>query len=280
MKLILTSAEDIASMNIREELLALRNWEEIPETFDGNPVLRSGGFIMVLINEIHLHFEDIDKKLDDALGIRPGVIIVASRHRSQSKLRTLTIHPLGNYSSADFGGRTGTLVPSAPREMTHALITLANNASHLDFRITFEATHHGPYNGSPLFFIEIGSDEIAWPEKPPAKAIAETILTLADGEELATNDDIIAIGIGGGHYMPRMTEVALTNKISFGHMVPGYATDTLDEAMVRQLMERTPGVEGVYFHRKALSKPRLRELKALCEELGLKVLSSKDIPLR
>ncbi len=279
MILILISREDIASVNIGEELLSLRDWKELEDTFDGNPVLSSGGFLMVQINDIHLHFEDMDRKFDEVLGIRPEVIVVASRHRSQSKLRTLTVHPLGNYSSADFGGRSGTLVPSAPREMTHALITLARKAKDLDFKISYEATHHGPYNGSPLFFIEIGSDETAWPEKPPARAIAETILTLDEGE-LATNDDIIAIGIGGGHYMPWISEVAMTNKISFGHMVPGYATDTLDEAMLRQLMDSTPGIGGVYFHRKSLSKPRLRELKALCEDLGLKVLSSKEIPLR
>ncbi|MCK4758252.1 MAG: transposase [Thermoplasmata archaeon] len=277
MKLILTSKEDIASMNIREEFLGMRDWQEAG-TFDGNPVHRTGGFTMILIDDIHLYYDDLDRKVKDELGIEPDVIIVASRHRSESKLRTLTVHPLGNYSSADYGGRPGTLVPSAPREMTHALVTLARNARELDFKISFEATHHGPYNGSPLFFIEIGSDESAWPEKEPATAIAKTILSL--DSELATGDDIVAMGIGGGHYMPRMSDVALEHKISFGHMVPGYATDSLDEAMIEQIMEKTPGVEGVYFHRKALSKPRLRELKAICEELGLEILSSKEMEFR
>ncbi len=281
MILILTSKEDVASMNIREELLDLGEWKPAG-IFDGNEVLAYGDMAMVEINEIHLHCEDLDLQVKEELDIEPDMIIVASRHRSQSKLRTLTVHPLGNFTSADFGGKPGTLAKTAPRKMTQAFLTLSRKASDLDFHISFEATHHGPYIDTPTFFIEIGSDETAWPEKPPARAIAETIMSIAikPGQSLETEDDIIAIGIGGGHYMPRMSEVAMTHQISFGHMVPGYATDALDNDMLVQLMKQVPDVEGVYFHRKALSKPRLRELKAMCEELGLKVLSSKEIPLR
>ncbi len=275
--LILTSNEDVASMNIREHLLQLADWQ--PEgTFDGNPALRNGRFLMIEINEIHLFYDFIGRKAREQLGIQPDLIVVASRHRSKSGLRTLTVHPLGNFSSADFGGQPGKLVPTAPRKMTHALLELKNKAGHLDFGISFEATHHGPYLETPLFFIEIGSDESAWPEKEPASAIAEVILSLA--EPLRTDDDIVAVGIGGGHYMPRISDVAGSHKISFGHMVPSYALESLDADMIRQAVAKTPGVEGVYFHRKGMSKPKLRELRALCEELDLPVLSSKDIPER
>ena len=80
--------------------------------------------------------------------------------------------------------------------------------------------------------------------------------------------------------MPRITRVALENKMSFGHMVPSYALENIDAEMLEQVMERTPGVQNVYFHRKGMSKPRLRELRELCETVGLQPVSSNDIPLR
>ena len=36
------------------------------------------------------------------------------------------------------------------------------------------------------------------------------------------------MGIGGGHYAPRFTEVSLTKRISFGHMLPVHAFDLKD----------------------------------------------------
>lgn len=279
--IILTSAEDIASMNIREHLLSARDWAE-KGIFEGNPVFGHGSFTMIKINEIHLYFDNMDQKVKRQLGFEPDLIVVASRHKSAAGVRTLTVHPLGNWGTADFGGRPGTLVPTAPRQMTHALNLLKKKAGHLDFQITFEATHHGPYLETPLFFIEIGSDESAWPEKEPAKAISEVILSLdtAKSGPISTADDMICIGIGGGHYMPRISEVAETHKMSFGHMVPAYALEYIDEAMIRQAMERTPGVEHVYFHRKGMSKPRHRELRELCEGIGLMPVSSKDVEER
>ena len=280
---ILTSKEDIASMNIRDHLLKMRDWKEIG-IFDKNPALGSGPFTMILINEIHLYFDNIGRKVSRQLGFEPELIVVASRHKSQMGLRTLTVHPLGNWGNADFGGKPGTLVPTAPREMTHAHNLLKKKARHLDFKVTFEATHHGPYLKTPLFFIEIGSDENAWYEKEPAKIIADVILSLdrssSETKPILTADDIICIGIGGGHYMPRISEVAETHKMSFGHMIPGYALEHIDEAMIRQAMKKTPGVSHVYFHRKGMSKPRHRELRSLCEEIGLMPVSSKDVEER
>jgi D-aminoacyl-tRNA deacylase len=275
MNLIVTSAEDIASMNIRKHILSLGNWEDAGKVFDGSPVLAYGNFNMVLIQDIHLHFEELDVRLKEETGIGPECIIFASRHRSESGLRTLTVHPLGNYGDAQFGGSSGKLVPTAPGLMTSALLALKKNASTLDFEVSFECTHHGPFLRTPTFFIEIGSDESAWPEKPAGEVLAKTILELDSVKD--TKDDVIAIGVGGGHYAPRHSDVALTRQISFGHMVPNYALGYLDEGMARQVIERTPGCEVVYFHRKSMKKPLYREMKAKFEELGLRPVSSKDL---
>jgi D-aminoacyl-tRNA deacylase len=275
MNLIVTSKEDIASMNIRDFLLSTVGWEDSGSMFDGSPILTYGNFNMILIQDIHLHFEELDVRLKEETGIEPECIIFASRHRSESGLRTLTVHPLGNYGEAAFGGSEGLLVPTIPRLMSQALLSLRKNASALDFEVSFECTHHGPFLQTPTFFIEIGSDESAWPEKPVGEILAKTILELDSPKD--TKDDIIAVGVGGGHYAPRHSDVALNHKISMGHMVPNYALEHLDEDMARQVVDRTPGCEVVYFHRKSMKKPRYRELKELFEGLGLKTVRSANI---
>ena len=277
MYLIVTSSKDAASMNIRESLLSRVDWEEIG-TFDGSPVHEHGDHTMVLIDRVHLEAELLDAEVEEALDIRPECIIVASRHKSKSGLRTLTVHPLGNYGGADFGGRARTLVPTAPRLMSQALILLKKRASGLDFQVSFECTHHGPFLNTPCFFIEIGSDEDAWREKEPAEAIAGTILALADTS--VTADDVIAIGVGGGHYAPRHSDLILSRAVSMGHMLPSYALDNASLEMLEQMLGRTPECEVVYFHRKAMKKPRVRELTGMFGSLGLKVMRSADAPER
>lgn len=274
MHLIVTSGEDIASMNIRQRLLSLAEWKEIGK-FRGTPALSAGGSYMIFIPGIHLEAENLDSEVKKALGIDFDCMIWASRHKSQSGLRTLTVHPIGNYGKAEFGGRDGRLAPTCPRLMTKAFLLLKKSAGSLDFQISFECTHHGPYVETPSFFIEIGSDESAWKEEEPAKKIAEVILSLDKNQD--TLADKIAIGVGGGHYAPRHSEVALAKKLSFGHMLPNYACGNATSEIIQHAIERTPGCEVVYFHRKSMEKPEHRRIKAIFEDAGIKAVSSADL---
>ena len=220
MYLIVTSAEDVASMNIRDKLQDMADWQEVGE-FDGSPVLAHKEYHMILIQEIHLYWENLDLEIEKETGMTYECFIFASRHRSKTGLRTLTVHALGNYGNADFGGQPGTIVQTNPKLMTKALLLLRNEAVDLDFQISFETTHHGPYLDTPTFFIEIGSDENAWSEPEPARRIARVILELADSN--ITDDDDIVIGVGGGHYAPRHTDLVGRMKASVGHMVQNQA---------------------------------------------------------
>jgi D-aminoacyl-tRNA deacylase len=191
---------------------------------------------------------------------------------------------MGNYNSdPKFGGKPEELVTSAPHIMTEGYRRLLENAKQyygakLKHSISFEVTHHGPILDTPSFFIEIGSDESAWEDELAARVIAQTILDLLNpGLEDTLKDYPIAIGIGGGHYAPRHSDVARKKQVSFGHMIPNYALEVIPEKMLIRAMERTPGAENVYFHKKALKKPRYRELKAFFLEKGYKVLQSADL---
>ena len=277
MYLIIISAEDIASMNIRDKLLNMADWQDIGE-FDGSPVLAYGHYHMILIQEIHLYWEDLDKAVEKVTGNTYECFIFASRHRSQSGLRTLTVHALGNYGSADFGGKPGTIVPTQPKLMTKALLLLQKHASDLNFGISFETTHHGPYLETPTFFIEIGSDEDAWPEPEPARRIAKVILELEESN--ITDDDDIAIGVGGGHYAPRHTDFIVRMKASIGHMIPNYAIEHLNRQMIAQVKEKSQNASMVYFHKKFAKAELRNKLKELFEEQGIKLIRSSDLENR
>ena len=271
---IVVSKEDTASCNIKTHLLEKGDWTEYKQ-YDSEPSYTLGDCVMISIDDIHLYYDNVDRKVEEQLGFKPELIIYASRHRSESKLKTLTLHPLGNYTEAKFGGIPGRLVPTAPRKMTQALRTLTRNGSGLEHKISYEATHHGPYLETPTFFIEIGSDETAWVEQEPADAIARTLLAVLS--EPADEKDRLAIGVGGGHYVPRLTEVALEYHIAFGHMIPTYALD-MPKEMFSAAISATPGVECVYFHKKFMKKAKYREIKTWMEEnTSLLVVDSKSL---
>ena len=270
MKLIVTSSEDNASMNIRARLLEKERWAEEGE-FDSHPALSHGDFRMVQVDRIHLDEDFIDGRAGTALGVKPDVVIFASRHRAESRIPTLTVHPVGNYSSADFGGKPSTLSQAHPGLMTSALRALAVNAQGMGFNVSFETTHHGPLLGSPGFYIEIGSYEELWGREDAAEAIAASILSIKDEGYPKV------IGVGGGHYAPRFTDIALGRKVAVGHMAANYALDALTDDLMLQMSERSGGARKVYFHKKSMPKPKHRELSERFATLGVEEISSDDL---
>jgi D-aminoacyl-tRNA deacylase len=271
MRLIVTSKEDIASMNIRDHLVRGWTWKE-SGAFEGSPILVSGSFLMITIPEIHLDRDNIDKQVGEATGKDFDVAIFASRHRAESKIPTLTVHPIGNYSKADFGGLDRKLVKASPHLMTSSLRALKQKAADLGFSISFETTHHGPYLETPTFFIEIGSDESYWPHKGAAEKIADVIMTTDEkkGE--------VVMCAGGGHYAPRFTDLAMENDVSIAHMAANYALDALaEESVMKEMIAKSGNPKMIYFHRKSMPKQKFRDLEAKFRNLGIESVRSDDL---
>jgi D-aminoacyl-tRNA deacylase len=155
--------------------------------------------------------------------------------------------------------------------MTSALRSLASNAKGLEWDVSFETTHHGPSVNSPVFYIEIGSYEELWDRKDAAEAIAKSIMSVKDEGYPSV------VCVGGGHYAPRFTEVALSRKVSVGHMAANYALDHITEDMVDQMAELSGGAKKVYFHRKGMPKPAYRNLRERFESHGIEEISSEDL---
>jgi len=252
---VVVSRMDTASVCIGEELLSLHKWTEL-----GKNVYRTDGMLVFFIDDMHLYHNDIDVEIKK-WAERLDAVIFASRHQSESGRKTLSVHPIGNFSKAKFGGKNRELVPSAPALMGNALKLLHEKSGKMDYDVCYEVTHHGPYLSTPAFFIEVGSTEKEWGNVEACRIIAETIMNVKE------KPHDIAIGIGGGHYAPRFTDIALEKGMAFGHMIPDYQLANVDNEMVLNAIYATPGVKNAYFHGK-----KGRHYKKIIEDKGIECI--------
>lgn len=282
--IIVSSSKDPASTNIKNRLLEQTSWNEWG-SFNNLPVFEHATMKdvkIVTINDRKIRHENLDKEIKKKLRIKPKQVIFISRHTSKMKKPTLTVHPLGNYGEAKFGGKPRTLVPPAPKLMTHLLKLIKKNlqSTNLSYHVCYEVTHHGPYLEVPTLFAEVGSTEEEWIKKEPAKIIAQSILELL--KEFHYEDDFpddipILVGVGGGHYAPRFTDVIFEKKAAFGHMIPSYQIDAgnINGEMFNKVLESTQNVAAVYFDKKALKKSQVTNFKNWFQNKEIPVISSK-----
>ncbi|MFA5222081.1 MAG: D-aminoacyl-tRNA deacylase [Methanoregula sp.] len=211
-----------------------------------------------------IHAENVDA------GIDADLVIFLSRHSSVNPVPILTVHVTGNFSEAALGGTARTLAPAAPVMMQATLRALARHCPE-GYRVSYEVTHHGPTGlCHPSFFVEIGSTEKEWSDPAAGRAVAEAVLgaTLAEGVPL--------IGFGGTHYAARETEIALSSRGAFGHIAHTREIATIDEAMVRSMVEKT-GAVAAYIDRKALDHAAFARLAGILDAVSLMRLSESEI---
>ena len=280
MNLIIASEKDTASINLRDRLLEMSSWIE-SGSFDNNKMWTISedygdfcrkGTQLITIQDLHIYAEGIDKKWQKENNKEIDNIVFLSRHKAASGRPSLTVHPIGNWGSADYGGKEAEVSGATPGWMTGLLLKIREN--RIDgYDVCFEATHHGPFLQTPTMFLEIGSSESEWEKKEPARALIKSLL------ELQYADGIKVIGIGGGHYTPRFTEAAFSHEVCFGHMVANYGVSVLTSTLVKKAIDSSKA-DGIYFHRKGMKKSEYRKWKLWAEENQIKVYSQTDYKKR
>lgn len=285
---IVSSTQDEASTNIKKKLLELEEWNSVNAFFDHDVFQHFSlkDVYMVTITDKTIIHEGLEQQLKETIHLTPSQLIFISRHRSKSGEPTLSAHPIGNYASADFGGKERTLTPALPRLMSSLLRTMKQKASEkgLPHKITYEVTHHGPFLKTPTLFAEVGSTLEEWEKEKPSQVVADSILRILHDrkyEEEYPNDIPVLLGIGGGHYAPRFTTLVFKRNVSFGHMIPSYHVKPghIDKEMLEKALEATPNVEGVYLDRKALNRSCKKQIESWCDDLCIPLVSSKDFNL-
>lgn len=272
-RLLICSEVDLPSVNMRSRLLAKGGWEDIGDDREC-AYMAKGDAVLMSMPDMHIRHELPDEQAE-RFGVRVDDVVVMSKHSAKSGMPALTAHPIGNYHENQYGGLAETLAPASPALMTDALRRIVRYNPEEGVQTCFEVTHHGPFARKPIFYIEIGSDESNWGNMTAAETLANVIA------DLEPDDGAIRlVGVGGGHYAPRFSEVALRYRASFGHMLPNYQMEGRDDEdivrMMRAACEAT-GTKTVYLHRKSMKKPEERRISGLISSAGLEQVQSADL---
>ncbi len=271
-RLLICSEPDLPSVNMRAALRAMHWWEDLGEQ-DGARFSVCGDTYMMSIDDMHIRHDGLDRQAED-FGIKVDDVIVMSKHSAKSGKPALTAHPIGNYHENEFGGRERALVRPSPALMSDALRRIVAYNDVPEVQTCFEVTHHGPWLDRPTFYIEIGSDESHWGDLHSADILAHVIDDLEPHEEYP-----VVVGVGGGHYAPRFTDLVLSHKVNIGHMLPNYQIEGRDdEDFLRMLNDacRVTGTDQVYVHRKSMKKPEEHRVTDLIRSAGYDTPKSAD----
>lgn len=225
--------------------------------------------IHIVDSEI-IYAEDIDKDLE------VDFIVFASKHQSKDTTKTLTVHPIGNFHEAKYGGKNNTIVASSATIFKHFFQTLKKE-NNLDYEVTLEATHHGPFINKPCLFIEIGPSEVEWTDISAGKIIAKTII-----ESIKTykkKNYKIAFAVGGPHYCPNFTEIQLRDKYAISHIVPSYSLPLSEELIQKIIDSTTEKLTTLLLDWKGLKGKERNDLLKILREFKVEVIKTKDAKL-
>ena len=257
---IITSLKDPAGINIRNNLIELFNFKETKEKIDNNRIfsyktVENKNIKLYLINDDLIFAENLDQKID------ADIFVFASKHRSKENTPSFAVHPIGNWSIAEFGGKDGKICFSSAFLLKILFIELNNNSKNTKYQATLEATHHGPYLEKPAVFVEIGSTEKEWNDKDNGKIIAETIMNSLENQD---NNFKIAVGIGGPHYCNNFNKIMLRSDVAISHICPKYQLENLNGDLIRQAIEKTSEkVDFILLDWKGLGKEKQRVVDLL-----------------
>jgi D-aminoacyl-tRNA deacylase len=238
MILLVSSNQDIASQNIKKQILENYVFTET-STFEGSPLYTANvnrkKVTLITLNRESVTAQDLPEKFPEA-----NLITFISRHSSQSGKHTLSVHTPGNFGAAELGGKPKSISVAPAVAMQTTLRALTHYKEQLDifhYEISYEGTHHGPSLKVPTMFVELGSCEEQWADDKAAEAVAHSTMTAV--ATFGEYQSSAVLGIGGTHYNQRFTTMALVGAATFGHIIPKYAIVNVDAEMVKQCVERT-----------------------------------------
>jgi D-aminoacyl-tRNA deacylase len=236
MRLLVECTEDSASVTIAENLREAVDFEERGR-FNGHRVLAYEDWRLVTIDEMHITNENIHERLPPSL-TDPELVVFLSRHKSESGKPTLSVHPIGNFADAPYGGEPGTVVDAAPGWMA-GLFDAMRKRNPDGYEVTYEATHHGPYLEAPTLFYELGSTEDEWTDEQAGQLLAEALL------DAIPREGRNVLWVGGGHYAPQVNDAVRDGQLLPGHVIPGWATGKgITEETLEQAIDAIPDCEG------------------------------------
>lgn len=199
-------------------------------------------------------------------------VIFASRHQSEKREKTLSVHSPGILVGETPGSAGKISMGSALFQKRIFRILDENKGKHGldDYDVTLEATHHGPVMEKPSLFIEIGSTEEEWNDAKAASAVALTIKEAME-KSLADSASEIAVAVGGPHYCPNFNGIQLKSNVAFCHVIPKYALPVTEETLKEAIRKTDEEVDFVLLDWKGIGN--LQERKNVIE-----ILEKNSVP--
>jgi len=319
--LLIVSESDIASRIQGDALISRGGWKHEDEIEGGQIWSHNNSLVYLWRYPGRVLIEDdLDERFSTATGVHVSDVIFLSRHYAASGQPSLTLHvigvpgelPLGEI--AEFGGIKGSVVAPNTRFASwfRKLDEVANEHGLVpEFDLTIETTHHGPTLSAPTMFVEIGSSESHWGRADAAEAWADVIeeglgldggpgfgdwTSLSEKEQISSN---VMIGIGGGHYAPRHSDVIRKTDCWAGHQIASYSLEMEkpDEKFwdgttapypdgqwahsIKVCLESTKksfpnGNIMAHLDRKSFKGWQRQSIKRLCDEIGLPIGRARD----
>ncbi len=272
MKLIVCSKVDQAGQNIKEQLL---NLLDLDKKKLNDLVLYTKEDIAIVETEEKLIYADrIDEKIKRYIDFEE--IIFISRHSSHDRRKILTAHFTGNVARAEYGGKPYSLAKPSPQMLKRYCLRLFENSKNLDYQFSLEATHHGPSEiNVPSVFIEIGSTENEWRDSDAAFVVAKSIVeALTDRRKW-----MVAMSVGGTHYMPRQSELIISTEITFGHSFPKYTFEELTTEFLIYAY-RISEADIIVIDEKSVNSRVREKLREVAGILNTKVMKTKDVKIK
>ncbi|WP_423793334.1 D-aminoacyl-tRNA deacylase [Methanocaldococcus indicus] len=201
--LFISSKKDLASLNIAKHL---------EEYFD------------IYYTEKDL----LDIKREDLK--KSDYYIFLSKHRSERNLPSLTVHVPGLLDKE---------ICPADAVLNTLILKNLNKYNNIGYNVSFEVVHHTPTDlDGYSVFVEIGSSEKEWTNEKAGKIVANAIVESIECLENQDYEELDRVlGIGGGHYAPKFTKLALQNKYYFGYLVPKYIN--IKEDILKQMLNKS-----------------------------------------
>ena len=128
MILLVSSNKDMASQNIKTQILHNYPFKQISQSFQQNPVynatVNNQNVFLVTLSDESVKAQELPSSFPDT-----KLCVFISRHSSQSGKPTLSVHAPGNFAKAELGGLPRLVSVAPASAMSDALKTLQQNKS-------------------------------------------------------------------------------------------------------------------------------------------------------
>ena len=296
--LIITSTEDKASMNIRNNLLNSKTYsfrktekvwhkhqiyqfEGFKEKNNRNSLLGNNIICLGLTKDPLIFLNNLRLNESD---ITPEFIIFASRHTSKTARPAILIHTTGNWTDdMKFGGNPNQLSKTSALLQKAGFYCLETGLKRSDlpkFRLDMEVTHHGPTNLEiPLVYMELGSSKQEWSIIKAGimvgNAILDTIFTYLSYSK--KNDIKIGLGFGGTHYAPNFNRIMSLSEVALSFICPKYYIQALKKSLITQMINNTAeAVDYFILDWKGMNSEDKKHLIPILEDFNIPIKKTKD----